>query len=87
MRQIWVNITKYCSRIRIEPTTRGSDGKSYCDVENGERQQTNILPTNPTPTFRDWPDTHCGAIYCTLGVPTASLLSLARLAAGRPRLL
>ena len=35
--------------------------------------------------LRDWPDTHCGAIYCCIGLPDASLTRLSRLAAGRPR--
>ena len=35
---------------------------------------------------RDWPDTHCGTIYCSLDLPAASLLSIPRLATGRPRL-
>ena len=36
--------------------------------------------------LRHWSDTHCGAIYCSLGLLAASLQSLARLAAGKPTL-
>ena len=34
---------------------------------------------------RDRLDTHCGAIYCSVGLPSASFTRLSRLAAGRPR--
>ena len=34
---------------------------------------------------RFWPDKPPGAIYCTLGLPSASLGRLTRLALGKPR--
>ena len=30
----------------------------------------------PSSSLRDWPDTHCGTIYCTLGLPAESALGL-----------
>ena len=37
------------------------------------------------PTLGLWPDMPSGAIYCTLGLPRASLVGLPRLALGKPR--
>ena len=34
---------------------------------------------------QDWLDMHCGAIYCSLGLPTPSLSRICRFAVSRPR--
>ena len=45
-----------------------------------------VVYTNFYSELRHWPDTDSGAIYCSLGLLAASLLNLARLAAGKPTL-
>ena len=74
----WCPVWPYSSRSGVLGLCRGGAAKTEREAMRG------VLCKNYG--LRDRLDNHCSAIYCSLGLLAASLLSLFRLAAGRPTL-